>query len=543
MNGVGALEQGHAAYAEQRWSEAYARLVAADRERPLGVDDLERLAVAAHVTGQLDARADAFARAYHGSLRAGDAKRAVAFAFWSAFGFADRGERARAEGWFLRAFELVKTVEVNGVERAYLNAALGFRAMESGDMKTVYDHFDQAHRIAAEFGDRSLGAMTGQALGRALIRMGRVPEGVVLLDEAMVAVTAGEVSPLVIGNVYCGVIEACKEVYDLRRAHEWTAALSRWCESQPDLVPYRGNCLVFRSELMRLHGAWPDAMEEASRAAEALRGEPALGAALYEQGEVHRLRGERARAEEAFRGASAAGHAPQPGLALLRLAQGEVAAARATLGRALEETRDPVIRCRLLPALVEVALAAGEVAAGRAAADELEAFASRIPSAYLRAIAAHARAQVLLAEKDAMAAVPMLREAWSGYRDVEAPYESARIRELLGVAFQELGDEPSAEMELDAARTVFEELDARADAARVRGRSQARPAGASGLTARELEVLALVAKGRTNRQVADELVISEKTVARHLSNIFDKLDVASRAALTAYAYEHGLIQH
>jgi DNA-binding NarL/FixJ family response regulator len=536
-----ALERGRAAYDQKRWADAFAELRAADGEGPLGIDDLERLAVAAHATGDLDTAADAFARGYNESLHAGEPRRAATFAFWSAFGYADRGERSRAEGWFTRAFGLAEKADVAGVERGYLHAALAFRAIEQGNVRAVHENLEQARRIALEFGDTSLAAMTGQALGRTLIRLGRVDEGVALLDEAMVAVTGGEVSPLLIGNVYCGVIEGCKEIFDVRRAQEWTAALSRWCESQPELVPFRGNCLVFRAELMRLHGAWPDALEEAQRAQTMLRDLPAAGAALYEQAEVFRLRGDLVRAEERYRAASAAGHHGQPGLALLRLAQGQPTAAHAALRRMVAESPDPIVRARMLPAFVEIALALKDVDAAGSAAGELEALASRNRTGYLRAIAAHARASVLLATGDSGAAVPLLRDAWSAYRDIDAPYEGARVRELLGLAMRAVGDEDSAEMEFDAARTVFDQLEAVPDAARVRGHSRGRRAGSGGLTARELEIVVLVSKGRTNREIASELVISEKTVARHLSNIFDKLDIPSRAALTAYAYEHGLI--
>ncbi len=534
-------ERGRAALRDRRWSEAYAQLSTADRERPLEVDDLERLALAAHVTGNYEAKADAFARAYNECLRSGDPARAAGFAFWSAFGFVENGERARAEGWLMRAIHLVEEPKLDCPQRGYLQLAFGFRTREGGDVQAASALFEEAERIGERFHDTSLITMARQALGRTLIHLGRTAEGVALLDEAMVALTAGEVTPLLVGSVYCGVIEACQEMYDLRRAQEWTAALGRWCESQPDLVPYRGNCLVFRAELMRLHGAWPDAMEEAERAREVLRDEPAAGAALYQQGELHRLRGDLAEADDAFRAASASGHVPQPGLALLRLAQGNSDAAHASISRAVDEVRDPLFRSRLLPAYVEIMLASNDAGAARIAADELTELASRTQADYLSAIAAHARASVLLAAGDAKGAVPLLRGAWTVYRDLEAPYEAARVRELLGLACRALGDEDAAEMELDAARSVFEQLHAARDADRLRALSRARPAGPDGLTPRELEILALVATGKTNRAIATELVISEKTVARHVSNIFSKLGLSSRAALTAYAYEHRLL--
>jgi DNA-binding NarL/FixJ family response regulator len=538
---IDALDRGRVAYAEQRWGEAYDQLVSAERSGALGIEDLERLAVAAYVTGKDEARAEAFARAYHECLKANDTARAMRYAFWSGFGFVQTGERSRADGWFMRALELLHKVDVECVERGYMRLAIAFRTLEGGDIATAQEQFGEAVRIGERFGDTSLAAMARQGVGRMLIHLGRTADGVALLDEAMVAVTAGEVSPLFLGNVYCSVIEACKEMYDIRRAQEWTSSLSRWCASQPDMLPYRGNCLVFRAELMRLHGAWSDAMAEAIRAHEALRDLPEVGAALYQQGELHRLRGDLVRADEAFRAASATGHSAQPGLALLRLAQGNHGFARASMRRALDETRDPVQRAPLLPACVEISLAARDLASARAAVAELAAFASGNPSAYLRGIADHASAMVFLADADATAAVPALRAAWAAYREIDAPYESARVRELLGRAYRALGDDDAAEMELDAARSVYERLDAVPDITRLeRGRAPA-PATDTGLTSRELEVLALVAMGRTNRQVADELVISEKTVARHISNIFDKLGLSSRSGLTAYAYERGLV--
>jgi DNA-binding CsgD family transcriptional regulator len=310
--------------------------------------------------------------------------------------------------------------------------------------------------------------------------------------------------------------------------------LTAWCAGQPDLVPYRGQCLLHRAELLQLHGAWPEAMAEARQAyARFLQptGHPAAGAAAYQEAELHRLRGEAAEAEKAFRRASRLGREPQPGLALLRLAQGQVAAARAAIRRVLDEASDRHDRCRLLPAATEIALAAGDLPA----AEELDA-------PLLRAAAASARGAALLGRGDARSALAELRSAFAAWQELEAPYEAARAREGIGLACRTLGDQDSAAMELDAARWAFRRLGAATDLARVEAPGVAAPAeAAGGLTAREVQVLRLVATGRTTRAIAAELVLSERTVDRHLSNIFAKLGVPSRAAATAWAYEHGLI--
>jgi DNA-binding CsgD family transcriptional regulator len=543
MAGADALDQGRRSFARQAWADAVAQLSAADRQTPLEPEDLERLATAAYLVGRDDDTAEVAARAHHEFLSRGEVERAVRCAFWLAFGFFDRGDRARGGGWMARARRLLDDGQLDCVEQGYLLVPGALQALYEGDNAAAAASFEEAARIGGRFGDPDLVALGRLGLGGARLAEGETTAGVALLDEAMIAVEAGEVSPIVAGFVYCAVIEACQEIYDLRRAQQWTASLTRWCAAQPDLVPYRGQCLVHRSEIMALHGAWPDAMEEARRAAERLSappGQAAAGMAFYQQGELHRLRGEHARAEEAYRQASQWGRDPQPGLALLRLAQGQADTAVAAIRRVLDEASDFVSRSRLLPGQVEILLAAGDVQAASAAA-ELTRLADGLGAPFLTAVAAHAQGAVLLAEGDPRAALAVLRGACRAWQDLEVPYEAGRVRVLIGLACRELGDQDGAEMELDAARRVFSQLAATPDLARVEALSAKAAGGAGGLTARELQVLRLVAAGETNKAIGAELFVSERTVDRHLSNIYAKLGVSSRAAATAHAYQHGLI--
>ena len=543
MTAPDADERGRAAFARRAWGDAYAELAAADREAPLGLEDLERLAVAAYLVGRDDDSATAWGRAHQACLHAGDVTRAARCAFWLAFGLLNRGEVARGGGWLARAQRLLDEGDRDCVEQGYLLVPTAIQRFAAGDPATAYATFDQAAAIGDRFRNPDLATLARSGQGRALIRLGRIAEGMALLDEVMVAVTADEASPSVAGVIYCSVIDACQEVFDLRRAREWTTALSHWCASQPGLVPYRGECLVYRAEIMQLHGAWSDAVEEARRACEWLARPPgpATGLAFYQRAELHRLRGEFAKAEQAYRQASRFGRTPQPGLALLRLAQRQLDAAAAAIRRAVEEARDRLIRAKVLAAHAEIMLAVGDVPAAHAAADELTTVAAALDAPLLRAVAAQAAGAVLLAEGDARAAVEALRRAWMAWQALEAPYEAARVRVLLGLAYRALGDRDTAAMELDAARWVFRQLGALPDVLRVEALVRdAAPKAAGGLTAREVEVLRLVAAGKTNRAIAADLFLSERTVDRHVSNIFAKLGLSSRAAATAYAVEHGL---
>jgi DNA-binding CsgD family transcriptional regulator len=367
-----------------------------------------------------------------------------------------------------------------------------------------------------------------------------------LLDEAMVAVTTGHVSPAAAGIVYCALIITCRDVFDWGRAQEWTAVLSSWCATQQALRPYRGQCLIHRSEIMQLRGEWSDAMAEVEQACEHLAdppGDPVLGMAHYQQGELLRLRGEFSRAEQAYRKAGEVGHPVQPGLALLRLAQGRTRDAEAAIRRvALEVEGDRVKRSRVLAAFIEIVLHLGDVAAARPAVDELDDLARDFDVPYLRGVAESARGAVLLADGDTRGACAVLRRAWTSWQGLDATYEAARVRLLMARACRELADHDTASMELDAARRVFEQLGAAPALARVAELSglpeQTAPGG---LTPREVDVLRLVATGATNREVANRLIISEKTVARHVSNILTKLWAPSRAAATAYAFRHELV--
>jgi DNA-binding NarL/FixJ family response regulator len=542
VSGGNPLERGRKAYAGQAWSDAYESLAAADGARSLGVDDLERLATAAHMLGRADDATRAWERAHQAAMRERDLARAVRHAFYLVMGFGQRGDVAQAGGWFARAQGIVEEMGSEPVERGYLLIPLGLRALDSGDPSAAFAFFADAAAIAARFDDPDLSTLSRLGRGDCLIAMGETARGVALLDEAMVAVAAGEVSPINAGIIYCTAIEAFQAIFDLRRAQEWTTALSRWCDDQPDLVPFRGRCLVYRAELMQFHGLWQEAVAEAGRAADWLSRpppEPAIGEAHYQQAELHRLRGDDAAAERDYRAASEWGRTPDPGLALLRLAQGDADAAAASIRRALDEA-DEFSRPRLLEPYVEIMLALSDVAAARAAADELATRAIRFDASLPRAIASRAEGMVRLAEGDA-GALATLRRAWELWLDLEAPYESARVRVQIGLACRAVGDADSAELELTAARTVFADLGAVRDVARVDDLiARANAVRGSGLSRREIEVLRLVADGRTNRDIAGELGISERTVDRHVSNLFAKLDVSTRSAATAYAYEHHL---
>lgn len=541
-----AVDRGRDAFNRRAWLPAYESLTSADKDEPLDVGDLERLASAAYLVGHSEESADVWARAHQECARIGEVARAARCAFWIAFMLLNNFELARGGGWVDRAQRLLDERKLDCVEQGYLRYAAALRSVFSGDVEAALEGFRRAAGTGERFLDSELTTLARIGQGRCLIFTGRFEEGLALLDEAMVAVGAREISPIAVGDSYCTVIEGCHELFDIGRADEWTAAFSQWCDEQPDLVLYRGQCLMHRAELLKLRGAWTEALAELARTADRLADPTVpriLATAWYLEGELHLLRGDLALAEEAFRTANTLGRDPQPGLALLRLAQGKADAADAAIRRSLQETEDPLNRARLLGPYIEIVLANGvDVAAARGASEELSGLAARFRKPFLHALSAQVSGAVMLADDDANGALAPLRQAWRGWRELNAPYDAARTRVLLARACRSLGDDDSADMELDAAHAAFEELGAQPDLELVASLSGLPPrALTGGLTSRELEVLRLVAKGLTNRDVAHQLVISEKTVASHVSHIFTKLDLTSRAAATAYAYEHGLL--
>jgi DNA-binding CsgD family transcriptional regulator len=536
------LARGRTAYDKHDWSETHTRLRAADAKEPLAAEDLELLAVAEQLMGREDEAAETLQRAYNAFLKRGETLRAARSAGNLVMNLMNRGDMAQAGGWLARCRRLLDDGRRDCVEAGYLLIPAALQALMQGDVQAAGETCARIMEIASRFGDPDLEAMGRLGRGQSLIALGDLEAGLSLFDENMVAVTSGEVSPIVAGIVYCTVIDGCREIFDLRRATEWTEALNEWCESQPGLVQYRGNCLVYRVHLMQIHGSWTEAITEAGKACARLsepRVQPALGEAFYQLAEIHRLRGEFTAAEKAFGQASQVGRSPNPGLALMRLATGHVDAAAAAIRRERDEARDLGHRCAILPAFVEVMIATGDIDAARGGSDELASAARALEAPFVRALAAYASGSVLLAAGEPRLALGSLRSAWNLWRELDAPYEGARTRVLIGVACSRIGDADSAAMELDAARKTFVTLGAAPDVTRLEGLLGAsQPAG--GLSAREVEVIRLVASGKSNRAIAAQLFISEKTVARHVSNIFTKLGVSTRAAATAYAYEHGL---
>ena len=466
------LEGGREAARKHAWRNAYALLKEASADGRLEAEDLQAFAEAAWWTGHLEEAIDSRERAYAAYAEAGKPRRAALVAVMLAGDHFNKGAASVASGWLSRADRLLAN-EPEGFEHGHLELAHGIAAVQMGQLEAAKDHLARAQDIAARFGDRSLEAMALVFKGTVLVTSGQVTEGLALLDEATASAVSGELEPLATGSVYCVTIHACQTLGDCGRAAEWTTAANRWCD-RLDVSGFPGACRIHRAEVMRLQGDWERAEEQAVQACDELLGYHQLvtSGGFYEIGEIRRRRGDFAAAEDAYRKANELGHSTQPGLALLRLAQGKVDAAAAAIKRELGAPElDPLSRARRLPAQVEIALAAGELGRARAAAAELEAIADQYRVDGLRTPSMEgalqlALGQLRLAERDWEGAATALRAARSTWDKIGAPYETAQARLLLGVAYRGEGDEDGAREEIAAAKATFERLGAALDVQR-----------------------------------------------------------------------------
>jgi DNA-binding CsgD family transcriptional regulator len=538
---VPVIEDARAACDGYRWGDAF-RLLSGVEVDDLDIDDLDRLATSAYLTGHDEEGFAYWVRAHQICVSEGAVHRAAYFGMRLGQGLGFKGDLGRCRGWVDRTARLLEEAGIDCVEQGYLEYGLAMMQLfEAGDVAGARAHFVQAGKIGARFAHRELVTLARIGDGRMLIYLGENTEGMALLDEAMVSIEARELSPLATGDAYCTVIDACAELFDVGRCRSWTESFTRWCGTQQDLVLYRGHCFLHRAEMLELLGAWPAALIEARHACDRLAAPvnpAALGGACVIEGDLLRLVGDFDDAEAAYRRANEFGRDPQPGLALLRLAEGRLDVADPMIRRALGETEHPMSRARILGPYVDIVLAAGDAAAGGAAADELRVLAAELGTPYLRAHAARATGAVLMAESNYRAALVELRKATNEFHSLGARYDAARTRLLIADACEALSDHDAAEMEASSARAVLESLGATSMLSTIARTGGSPP---NGLTPRELEVLVLLAQGKSNRMIANDLFISEKTVASHVSHIFSKLAVTSRSAATAYAYDHDLV--
>lgn len=535
------IDRAREALLRRAWAEAYGLLRSLDPDR-LTPPDLVGLADAAWWLSRVEESIAARQKAHLAFAAAGEEPAAAFVAARLCIEHSLRGEPAVGSGWLKRAQRHLRE-QPECLEQGFVTMIEANVARFGGDLETSIVLARKAVEIGERFGDRDLIAMAIHTEGLVLIALGHVPEGLAMLDEAMTSVVAGELDDYFTGAIYCNVLQACLEVADVRRAGEWSEASRVWCDSLPPESPYPGLCRVNRAETASLQGAWSEAEAEARRASEELAqlDPSAAAAASYEAGEIRRRVGDVAGAEALFARAHELGSEAQPGLALLRLSQGKVDGARTGLRLALAGGNGgPLRRARLLAARVEVEIVAGDLDEARAAVEELGVIANDFATSALAAAMDTANGRLCLAGGDPREALEHLRRACVTWQELRLPYETARTRMLHGLAIREAGDEEGARLELGAARAAFERLGAVPEATAAAGLLGEGEGLPGGLTAREAEVLRLVAAGNTNREIASILVISEHTVARHLQNIFAKVGVSSRSAATAFAFEHGL---
>jgi DNA-binding CsgD family transcriptional regulator len=538
--GARVLAEAGELFATLRWRRCVEVLTAADGQEPLTGEGLLLLGRALHLVGEDEQATAVFGRAYRRFLAAGDMRAAARSALSSAFVLDTAGERVRYLAWAARAERLIVDHRLGGGEAAWLLSRDAHIALEEQRPDDALAIALDGVRAGLAAGEPDAVVLCRLTIGWVLLLQGRRAEGLGVFNEVMLAVSSDETSPAVVGLCYCVSVAACVMLRDVVRARSWTTTLDRWCAARPDLVAFRGTCLVHRAQMSTLDGDWPGAIDQAVAAQQLLQGD-AVGHAAYRLGELYRLMGRDADAEDAYRRANALGVQPEPGLSRLRVAQGRPEVAERTLRRLCGEPRPLEDRAELLAALVEAELALGDVASAGATVEELRGIVAGLASPLLTGLAEQAEGAVHLAAGTPAAALNSLRRAQHLWSDLGLPHAGAQARALAGRCLRDLGDQESADLEFEAARECFERLGAEPDLTRLNELASAGRARPGGLTDREVEVVRLVAAGHTNRAIAGQLFLSEKTVARHLANIYAKLDVPSRAAATAYAYDHGLV--
>lgn len=542
-----AVRAGRQAYSAGNWQETFDLLSNECRLVELEARDIECLGDAAYLIGKDEEALRFWTSAHNAHIDGNDIGRAARVGILISLTMLLKGELSQCNGWIARIERLLEPVDACPAEREFLRLLAAIKRMFGGDPAGALPSFDSAIAKGSAVIDADLLAIGLLCRGQALVATGDATEGAACLDEAMVCVTSGQVSPILSGVIYCAVILTCQSVFDSERAREWTGAFDGWCRTQPDLVPFRGQCLIHRSEILQMTGDWPRAMEEADRACHWLadRTEATAGRAQYQKGEMHRLTGELETAGRCFARAFQLGYDSQPGRALLRLAANQAEAAAESIraacgaGYATSPANSDPERLRLLGPSVEICLSAGQIETAIAAAEELSGWAGTFEAPLLLATSAQATGAVLAATGEHDPALKQFSEALDLWQRLSMPYEAARTRARLSALYHALGDDSLAEMHRAAAQATFSHLGAVGDLSRLAApRNSGIP---SSLTHRQIDVLRLLSVGRTNREIAEQLGISEHTVARHVSNIFDKTGVSSRTAAASFAHRHGLI--